>query len=97
MPDTGNCLLPQRPGAAREQHSAEEKAAIKLLKKRVQDLGRGVIGTWEERVTFERLTEDLKKRASSLAQQAGKLFHLPTFRVSKKTTRGKASLSTAIF
>jgi integrase len=41
-------------------HSEEEKAAIKLLKKRVQDLGRGVIGTREERVTFEQLTEDLK-------------------------------------
>src|SRR5438128_1497991 len=38
-------------------HSAEEKDAIKLLKKRVQDLGRGVIGTREERVTFEHLTE----------------------------------------
>jgi len=41
-------------------HSTEEKAAIKLLKKRVQDLGRGVVGTREDRVTFEQLTEDLK-------------------------------------
>jgi integrase len=41
-------------------HSSEERAAIKLLKKRVQELGRGVVGIREERVTFEQLTEDLK-------------------------------------
>jgi hypothetical protein len=41
-------------------HSSEEKEAIKLLKRRVQDLGRGIVGTKEERVTFEKLVEDLK-------------------------------------
>jgi integrase len=41
-------------------HSREEKEAIKLLKRRVQDLGRGIIGTREERVTFEKLVEDLR-------------------------------------
>jgi integrase len=41
-------------------HSAEEKKAIQLLKRRVQDLGRGVVGTKEERVTFEQLIEDLR-------------------------------------
>jgi integrase len=40
--------------------SREEKDAIKLLKRRVQDLGRGIVGTKEERVTFEQLVEDLK-------------------------------------
>ena len=45
----------------REQvDSGEERDALKLLKKRVQDLGRGIVGTKEERVTFEQLTEDLK-------------------------------------
>jgi len=38
-------------------HSEEEKEAIKLLKRRAQDLGRGVVGT---RLTFEQLTEHLK-------------------------------------
>jgi integrase len=41
-------------------NSREEKEAIKLLKRRVQDLGRGIVGTKEERVTFEQLVEDLK-------------------------------------
>jgi len=41
-------------------HSSEEKEAIKLLKRRAQDLDRGIIGTKEERVTFEKLVEDLK-------------------------------------
>jgi integrase len=41
-------------------HSSEEKGAIKLLKRRVQDLGRGIVGTKEERLTFELLVEDLK-------------------------------------
>jgi integrase len=41
-------------------HSREEKEAIKLLKRRVQDLGRGIVGTKEERVTFEQMVEDLK-------------------------------------
>ena len=40
--------------------SREEKEAIKLLKRRVQDLGRGIVGTKEERVTFEELVEDLR-------------------------------------
>jgi integrase len=40
--------------------SREEKEAIKLLKRRVQDLGRGIVGTKEERVTFEHMVEDLK-------------------------------------
>jgi integrase len=40
--------------------SREEKEAIKLLKRRVQDLGRGIVGTKEERLTFELLVEDLK-------------------------------------
>ena len=33
-------------------HSREEKEAIKLLKRRVQDFGRGIVGTKEERVTL---------------------------------------------
>jgi hypothetical protein len=41
-------------------HSSEDKKAIKLLKRRVQDLGRGIVGTKEERVTFEQLVEDLR-------------------------------------
>ena len=41
-------------------HSSEEKEPIKLLKRRVQDLGRGIVGTREERVTFEKLVEDLR-------------------------------------
>jgi hypothetical protein len=40
--------------------SREEKEAIKLLKRRVQDLGRGIVGTKEERVNFEEMVEDLK-------------------------------------
>ena len=40
--------------------SREEKDAIKLLKRRVQDLGRGIVGTKEERLTFELLVEDLE-------------------------------------
>ena len=45
----------------REQvDSTEERDALKLLKKRVQDLGRGIVGTKEERVSFEQLTDDLK-------------------------------------
>jgi hypothetical protein len=55
-----DCLLPQRRGAAGIEPFSEEKEAIKLLKRRVQDLGRGIVGTKEERVTFEKLVEDLK-------------------------------------
>lgn len=48
-------------GELRESsYSAEEKKAIKLLKRCVQDLGRGIVGTKEERVTFEQLVEDLR-------------------------------------
>ncbi|HXG50992.1 MAG TPA: site-specific integrase [candidate division Zixibacteria bacterium] len=65
-------------------HSTEERDAIRLLKKRVQDLGRGVVGTREERVTFERLAEDLKNdylvnRKRSLRSVELSLSHLANF------------------
>lgn len=40
--------------------SREEKEALKLLKRRVQDLGRGIVGTKEEKVAFEALVDDLR-------------------------------------
>src|SRR5262245_43560717 len=65
-------------------HSTEEKAAIQLLKKRVQDLGRGVIGTREDRVTFEQLAEDLKNEYKVNARRSLRsvelsIRHLSTF------------------
>src|SRR4030095_16353258 len=64
--------------------SREEKEAIKLLKRRVQDLGRGIVGTKEERVTFESLVEDLKNdykvnRKRSLASVELSIRHLSDF------------------
>ena len=64
--------------------SREEKDAIKLLKRRVQDLGRGIVGTKEERVTFESLVEDLKNdykvnRKRSLASVELSIRHLSDF------------------
>ena len=65
-------------------HSSEEKEAIKLLKRRVQDLGRGIVGTKEERVTFEKLVEDLKNdykvnRKRSLDNVELSIRHLSEF------------------
>src|SRR5215813_1237003 len=39
--------------------SASETAALKLLRERVKDLGRGRIGPVEEKITFDAMTEDL--------------------------------------
>src|SRR5215813_6095055 len=39
--------------------SANETAALKLLRQRVKDLGRGRIGPVEEKITFEAMAEDL--------------------------------------
>ncbi|MEX0804086.1 MAG: site-specific integrase [Candidatus Binatia bacterium] len=64
--------------------SSEEKDAIRLLKKRIQDLGRGIVGTKEERVTFEQLTDDLKNDYTinarrSLASVELSISHLEKF------------------